>query len=145
MECSKVRQDTTLKQEKIPDKKQIDYNTKSQYISPRIKAKRRASTGQNILLILYKFRIKSSKVSPPGSKNLPFICCFDFATASTVTLEINIIISSTESLSIRYYLLHQYNQPTFVSQDHQKTTRHPITHKVDKEFLNIHAYLLQNN
>ena len=69
----------------------------------------------NILLILYKFRIKSSKVSPPGSKNLPFICCFDFATASTVTLEINIIISSTESLSIRYYLLHLYSQLAFVS------------------------------
>ena len=49
LECSKVRQDTTLKQEKIPDKKRMNYNTKNQYITPRIKAKRRLSTGQSFL------------------------------------------------------------------------------------------------
>ena len=99
LECNKVRQDISVKQENIPDKKGKKKGI-NRTISPSF---------------FYKFRIKSSKVSPPGSKNLPFICCFDFATASTVTLEINIIISSTESLSIRYYLLHLYSQLAFVS------------------------------
>jgi hypothetical protein len=101
LECNKVRQDTTLKQEKILDKKQIDYNTKNQYIIPRIEAKRRASTGQNILLILYNFRIKSSKVSPPGNKNLLFIRCFDFAIASTVTLVTVAIMALVNPARIR--------------------------------------------
>ena len=115
LECNKVRQDISVKQENIPDKKDIRYNATNQKITYNTKAKRRTLNRTILSSLFYKFRIKSSKVSPPGSKNLPFICCFDFATASTVTLEINIIISSTESLSIRYYLLHLYSQLAFVS------------------------------
>ena len=101
MEYNKGRQDATLKQEKIPDKKQIDYNIKNQYINPKTKAKRRASTGQNIPLILYNFRIKSSKASPPDNKNLPFIRCFDFAIASAVTLVTVAIMALVNPARIR--------------------------------------------
>lgn len=57
LECNKVRQDISVKQEKILDKKQIDYSAKNQYISPKIKAKKRVSTGQfffSFVQFLYK-------------------------------------------------------------------------------------------
>lgn len=49
LECNKVRQDISVKQENIPDKKDIRYNATNQKITYNTKAKRRASTGQFLL------------------------------------------------------------------------------------------------
>ena len=49
LECNKVRQDISVKQENIPDKKDIRYNTTNQKITYNTKVKRRASTGQFLL------------------------------------------------------------------------------------------------
>ena len=74
-EHCKVRQDTALKQEKVPDKSHIGYYAINQYVKPKFITKRRTFTGQILPFIFYNSILNHQRMRPSGGKERLSISC----------------------------------------------------------------------